>query len=348
VTAAGNPPVVNAVQATVNVRRRTGAVGLGLAALGLVVGCGSSAPAAKVGSTTQAASSAAGNKAASLAEVRRLASLVSLPPGTSRARAGSPALDGPALGTPESSSFLDVATYFHSTESMSAVWSWLESHPPARLTPAGSSRGSSSDGIAWSEPDRSYAVNLQLEVSLAPHPTGTDIRVDGVGEWLDPRPTPDRAGGTRLRISVAAGCPQRDGGATGVRNAGPDLDRALLPHDRPTGGLVCRYGGLGADQHRLVGWTRLSRVASRAVADQVARLRIAHEDGVVTSCPLDAGGVEVVALGYPGRPDVDLWAPPTGCRTVSNGHIVVDGGLALGRWLTPETLRTPGPAVVPR
>jgi hypothetical protein len=37
---------------------------------------------------------------------------------------------------------------------------------------------------------------------------------------------------------------------------------------------------------------------------------------------MDDGSAEVLALAYPGRPDVDLWVTLNGCRDVSNGYIL--------------------------
>jgi hypothetical protein len=34
-----------------------------------------------------------------------------------------------------------------------------------------------------------------------------------------------------------------------------------------------------------------------------------------------AGSAELIALSYPGRPDVDLWVRLNGCGGVSNGYI---------------------------
>jgi len=48
---------------------------------------------------------------------------------------------------------------------------------------------------------------------------------------------------------------------------------------------------------------------------------------------MDDGGVDVVALSYPDRPDVDLWYAATGCQHVTNGDILVQGGLALTHWI---------------
>ena len=53
----------------------------------------------------------------------------------------------------------------------------------------------------------------------------------------------------------------------------------------------------------------------------------------MVSCPMDDGGVVVVALRYPGRADVDLWWAATGCESVANGHIRAVGGLNLSHWV---------------
>jgi len=69
--------------------------------------------------------------------------------------------------------------------------------------------------------------------------------------------------------------------------------------------------------------TRLNAAAARRVAGSMARLPLSHVDGAVLHCPADDGSVEVIALAFPRRKDVDLWLALTGCGGVSNGYIVV-------------------------
>lgn len=57
--------------------------------------------------------------------------------------------------------------------------------------------------------------------------------------------------------------------------------------------------------------------------DVAAEGEAVHTDGGSYGCPAAFGTAVVVALSYPGRPDVDLWSETSGCRSVSNGHICV-------------------------
>jgi electron transfer flavoprotein beta subunit len=57
----------------------------------------------------------------------------------------------------------------------------------------------------------------------------------------------------------------------------------------------------------------------------VASLPLSQPAGEVVNCPMDDGSAEVLALAYPGRPDVDLWVWLNGCGGVSNGYLVAAG-----------------------
>jgi hypothetical protein len=57
----------------------------------------------------------------------------------------------------------------------------------------------------------------------------------------------------------------------------------------------------------------------------MARLPLSHTDGAVVHCPMDDGSAEILALAYPGRPDVDLWIKLNGGASVSNGYIAAGG-----------------------
>jgi hypothetical protein len=141
-----------------------------------------------------------------------------------------------------------------------------------------------------------------------------------------------------MRVTTTAGCPPKDRGVVGVTNSGADLDQRLLPTGDPSGGLICEYGARsGMPGNRLTRSVRLSAADAVRVAKRVGGLRLAHEDNEIENCPAGFELNDLVALSYPGRPDVDLWVSPSGCATVSNGHILVEGGPNLTRWLpTPR------------
>jgi hypothetical protein len=238
------------------------------------------------------------------------------------------------------SSLIDKSRYWHVDESVDTVNRLISGTSPTGLTRTGSStgggpEGTTEQGIEWSESDRSYATELSLEESVTSDGSGgAIIRADGIGIWLDPRPYRDDRSGTRMRLTVNGGCPTSRREDIGVRNPGSDLGRALLPTADPTAGLICQFGGLNsAPPAGLAGKVALSAADAGRLADQARHLQLAHTGRVEMSCPMGDGGVDVVALSYPGRPDVDLWYDATGCQHVSNGHILVTGGLALSHWI---------------
>lgn len=317
---------------------------MGAAAL-LAAACGGSSPGGTsksitVGNPGPARVTPQSNQAATEAEAQRLLSLAVLPPGASSTSIRPKALYGPSMGTPSDSSLIDKAKYWRVEESADATYRLISASAPKGLKKSGSSTGSgpggiTDQGIDWSEPDRAYATELQLDESVTSDGANAAIiRADGMGIWLDPRPYRDDRAGARMRITVAGGCPKSRGEDVGVTNTGADLDQVLLPNAAPTAGLICQFGGLNAKPPSgLAGKVTLSAAAARRVADQANRLPLAHTGRGDMSCPMDDGGIDVVALSYAGRPDVDLWYYATGCAFISNGHILVDGGLTLTHWI---------------
>jgi hypothetical protein len=71
--------------------------------------------------------------------------------------------------------------------------------------------------------------------------------------------------------------------------------------------------------------TKLASAAARQTAASMANLPLSHVDGGVMSCPMDDGSAEIVALTYPGLPDIDLRVKLNGCGGVSNGYITAAG-----------------------
>ena len=279
---------------------------------------------------------AAQNRAATRKEAARLLRLARLPAGITPIKGPQRQLSGPAVGIPQGSSLVDRHRFWRTSMSMAIVFAYLKAHPPSGLDQSGTSSGGTvtggitSEGIAWGEPDRSYAEDLQLDVGLATVRGETIIRADGEGNWIDPRPVRDTAPGPRLRVSVAGGCPRSDQGDVGVTNPGPGLDQALLPSGRPSSALICVYGGLNAKAR--LGLARhavLSADSATRLSRQALRIPLGHTDGGVFNCPMDDGSIDVVAFHYAQGADVDLWYHARGCEDVANGHILAAGSLDL-------------------
>jgi hypothetical protein len=290
-------------------------------------------PGAPASARTGRVATAPGNRAAAWAEAARLLSLARVPPGAVRLVRPPRSLPGPALGRPAVDSLVDRVLAWRVGLPLAAVQAWLSAHPPRGLPSDGSASGGNAitgqatmTGTSYRGPAGRAWQSADLEISTAP--AGSDasmIRVDAVIVWLDPRPVSSGPGAHPVRVTVAGGCPPADRGVTGVANPGAGLTRRLLPPGQPTAGLRCRYDGSNGHPWHLVAARRLTAPAARQVARSIARLPLGHPDGGVVNCPADDGSAEVLALAYPGRPDVDLWVKLNGCREVSNGYITAGG-----------------------
>jgi hypothetical protein len=124
---------------------------------------------------------------------------------------------------------------------------------------------------------------------------------------------------------------------TDVENpADPALTKALAPIGAATG-LICRYAtddtvhfspGANTDVDTPsplpVPNLRASAVLTAAQAATLSAAAAAASIAPATgsySCPSgDPGHVALIVLGYPSRPDVDLWYSDTGCQDVDNGY----------------------------
>ena len=286
----------------------------------------------------------AGNRTATTVEARRLLGLAGVPSGAKLTTRVSPTLDAPAMAPSGSPSFVDVHRFWHVSSSLDAVLAYLKAHSPKGLSSGGSTGSSvvndriASESLVWSEADQVYATNLELEVTIAPaaHGGGTEIRADGMGLWIDPRPLRDRANGPRMRVSVAGSCPRTDRLIQGIKSSDLDLADRLLPEAVPTGGLVCAYGGMNSSPpFTLLRSARLNVTVAHLVTDAFAALPTGHVNEGPHSCPADDGSVDVIAFSYDSHPDTNLWMSTAGCTFVSNGAITVVGGVDLGKWV-PE------------
>jgi hypothetical protein len=235
------------------------------------------------------------------------------------------------MGLPLVGSLVDRVMTWKVRLSFPAAQSWLSAHPPHGLPSDGSAAGSTGAvadiaGYSYRGPASAAWQSAELEISTAPAGHGASvIRVDALVVWLDPRPLDSGPGPHPIRVTLDSGCPPTDARATGVANPGGSLSDQLLPAGLPTAGLRCRYDGMNGHAWQLVNAQRLTATAARQAARSMARLALSHADGGVTSCPMDDESAEVLALAYPGRPDVDLWVKLNGCGGVSNGHVTAGG-----------------------
>jgi hypothetical protein len=276
---------------------------------------------------------AAGNSAAARTEAARLLSLARVPPGAVRLAHPPRSLPGLPLGRPAVASLVDRVVAWRVGLPFAAVQAWLSAHPPRGLRSDGSASAgniisgqATMAGASYRGPASRAWQSADLEISAAPAgPHASMIRADAVIVWLDPRPAASGPGAHPVRVTLAGGCPAAERGVTGVGNPGAGLTRRLLPPGQPAAGLRCRYNGLNGHPWHLVAARRLTAPAARRAARSMARLPLSHPDGGVVNCPADDGSAEVLALAYPGRPDVDLLIKLNGCRGVSNGHIFAGG-----------------------
>ena len=262
-------------------------------------------------------------------ETQRLAALASLPPGRHRFDHAPAALTGPAMGAPVTTSLVDDARWWTVTMAFQQAVDWVWAHPPAGLTYSGSAgfgAGATIRGYAYAERDTRFWTYAQLEISVAPAgPNSSYLRIDGVAEWLDPRPVRDGESGHRIHVTTAVDCPRSDRGVAGVTNSGPGLDDALLPFGRPTRAFACRYSRLKAPMSILRGTRTLSAAQATRLASAARAVALSHADGEVIACPSGDGSADVIAFAYPGR-TVDLWYTDFGCRAVANGTISTANG----------------------
>jgi hypothetical protein len=203
---------------------------------------------------------------------------------------------------------------------------WLQAHHPRGLRPDGSASSSGPaeamlTGYSYAGRSSRAWESADLEVEVAQAGGASVLRADAVLVWLDPVPLPDSGGGRRVHVGVAGRCPATDKAIAGVTNRGADLRRRLLPTGVPTAGLECRYYGSNGRPFRLRVQLRLAAVAATRVARSMQRVSLSHTVGGVTSCPMDDGAAEIIALSYAGGPAVDLWVKLNGCRLVANGFI---------------------------
>lgn len=305
----------------------------GVAAAALAAAAFSVSPVAHRGPAILVAPSYQANQAASRREASNLLALAQVPPAAVRqARGAGPTEALQSIGRPLVASLIERSATWTVAEPSATLAAWLKVHRPPGLSLSGSSSGSGSRGWTYSAPATTAWGLAELAEAVAPLAPGRSVlSVAAMVAPLDPRPLPDNAGGPRLRVTVAGGCPRSDAHAVGVLNPGADLSHALVPPGAPGAGLVCLYGGAGAlpsgpssgalAPSALAHHALLGKTAAGALAAEVRAIPLSHMDGAQMSCPADDGDQAIVALAYPSSPDVDLWVALSGCGGVANGYI---------------------------
>jgi hypothetical protein len=291
--------------------------------------------------TTTEMTTVTANRAAAEREAQRLLGLVPIPDGAVALTAPPDGLDD-VPDRPMVDSFAVRSRFWTLQVPYQQAKAWIDAHPPIplRWTVHGSGSGGPHGSLTTWGTDQSTSSAWQWARATASL-VGSDgststMRVDGMAVWLDPTPYPDdvtAGAGQRVRVTVASGCPASDRSVGGVTGDGPDLDTQLLPGPNATAALACRYSGLNGGDGKpaltLIATHRLDAAAARRLAVAVLALRLAHPVGAVGSCGGNDGSAVLVALTYPGRPDVDLWIATTGCQVIANGHIRTDSGPAI-------------------
>jgi hypothetical protein len=295
-----------------------------------------------VSAVTGSGPTLAGNRNLARREARRLMTRAVVPPGATPVQTPPPSLPGPAGGTDSATSVVDISQYWQLPMTLPQATAWLAAHPPRGLHRDGSMSGSrwgvpQSAGYTYTGPQNPAWASAELETEVGVGASGTSdsvLRVDADVVWLDPVPIPDDTAGSRLRVTVAGGCPATDRNDVGVQNSGRDLRTRLLPAAAPAApaapaaapaapeaGIECFYYGLNGHPFKLRKQVVLGSAAATRVSAAIARLPLSHVIGGMLNCPMDDESMEIIALSYPGRPDVDLWQKLNGCATVANGYI---------------------------
>lgn len=280
------------------------------------------------------APSAASNRLAAERRAGELLALASVPVPSVPVQVAPGHLSGPVMGEPMVESKIVRSRVWRVEWPLDRTLRWVRAHPPHAGASSGSTTGSG-PGYRLGGYGYSFGVakgggiasaDLQIGV-LSDGPRQSLIRADAVVLWLDPVPAHDPGIGVRRHIAHTA-CPPTDRSFQDVSNpAIAGLDHELLPEGQPTGGLVCAYEGMNGHPFQLTKQRVLGPAAARVIARAVRQIALAHTVGGVTSCPMDDGAAEFLVLAYPTVGDVDLFGSLTGCRRISNGHIVVSGSL---------------------
>ena len=282
--------------------------------------------------------------AAARAEADRLIALVH-PPAGSRAVPKDPSGGGPVWGQ-AGTNRVALSRSWRLPMPFTEELGWLRSYDPPAFARHGltmmNAPGATGRAIgpgAYDVADRTFFAKRRghwssalLDVSVSRGRGGTAyLNAVGIVYPLDDHPWPDTwTCVPRMRVLVDKPCPDAtgDGAGTqvpGVKNPGqPDLDRVLVPAGTPTGGRICFYG----NEIRPSAQRVLDAAAAARIARAAREVHLDHDDytGPYSGLGNNLPGIVIVALAYPGRPDVDVMAnSASGIGYVGNGHIEAHG-----------------------
>jgi hypothetical protein len=122
-----------------------------------------------------------------------------------------------------------------------------------------------------------------------------------------------------LRLAATGPCPATVSSYRDVLNSGTDLTNELLP-EGALFGHICRYGTVEGRPYLLVKSANINGRTVTEFESAIAKISTARPVGIA-SCPAAFSSVTILAFGFQGRPDVDLWFIDTGCQTLDNGRL---------------------------
>lgn len=302
-----------------------------------MTGCEAPAAAAETGPSPEAA-------AAARAEADRMVALVHAPAG-SRAVPKDPSGGGPVWAA-VGSNRLERSRSWKLPMPFDDALAWLRSYNPRAFARQGLVMNNAPDSTGratgpgdYDVADRTYGdlrrghwSQALLNVSVSRGTGGSAyLNAFGVVYPLDDHPWRDTAPCVRMRVRVDEPCPDAPGNDAygwpqpGVKNPGqPDLDRMLVPAGTPTGGRICFYG----NEVRPSAQRSLDATAAARIAQAARQVHLDHDDytGPYSGLGNNIPGMVILALAYPGRPDVDVQANSSyGIGYVANGHIAAHG-----------------------
>jgi hypothetical protein len=272
--------------------------------------------------TTRAASDTASRERAAMALANRMLGDVRVPAGAQPSEMSPPSvLHGPVILPRVTGNLVDAHRLWTVPDAPKSVASFAGAHVPVGFITDGN--GSETDqGVKALLVDQALAVLPANMFSAELHWAVTDagnggsvLRVDAVVGWFARQP-PGKPRTPASRVAVASGCPRTIKGSRDVDNPVGERGPLLLPSLAPTAALVCAYGTGGP----LTGQRLLGIAQAQSLATVINRLDLKPDIGI-HSCPEDADSIDILALSFRDRADVDLRWHASGCQSLDNGYI---------------------------